>query len=240
MPLDPSEQADFLQLLTGLEAADFDQGPAFEPEVVVSVRHGAASATTLRFGREERGLRPVARFDETAFGHVRGGDLTFLERPYWGLLARQAYSAAWFSLASIEVEEVGRRKAVVTAVSTAGEGPDFVLAGPQGAEARRVPAEVAAPVADKISFLTVDEFVAHGDPEAFGLDQPAYRITWFDSAKSQGVAPDSRSGQRITWTVGPRGSDGRNHGMISIAPGLVFKTSARDLDPFISLLEWAR
>jgi hypothetical protein len=139
----------------------------------------------------------------------------------------------------IEVEEVGGRKVTVFARSTAGNEPDFMLTHPRGDERRVVPREVANPVTDKICLLTVESFAGHGPAERFGLDKPAYVIRWLDSGKSQGVAPDSRVGEWVTWRIGPRGNDGLNHGELSLSPGLIFKTSARDLDPFLNLLDWA-
>jgi hypothetical protein len=128
---------------------------------------------------------------------------------------------------------------VIKAVGNTGNEPEFILAEPHGNERRRVPREVGNPVADKLVFLTVEKFVGHGDAAAFGLDRPRYVVRWHDSAKSQGVAPDSRSGQWITWRIADRGPDGSHVGDLDIAPGLAFKVRAADLDPFLSLLEWA-
>jgi Domain of unknown function (DUF4340) len=253
LPLDATAQADFLQALGELEAAEFEAGssasapttsrPAFEPTRTVVIRHGPpgspGSEIRLKFGADEGGKRAFARLADAREGSVKSTDLAFLEKPYWQLLARQAYNAAWFSFATIEVEERGKRRAVATAISNAGSGPEFVLTEPHGAERRRIPLEIIEPVTSKLSFLGVERFVAHGKPEAFGLDQPRWVVKWHDSAKSQGVAPDTRSGQWITWRIAERGADGGYACDLDTQPGLIFRVEARDLDPFINLLEWS-
>lgn len=204
------------------------------------MRGGDAGAETkLLFGRDEDGRRAFARLGEAREGRVRAAGVAFLSKPYWDLLARQVHMAAWFSLWMIEVDEVGKRRAVIEAVGTAGSEPDFLLAIGAGGSKRRVPREVVNPVTDKICLLTVDGFVGHGPRDHFGLDRPQYVIRWRDSGKSQGVPPDKVSGQVVTWIVGPRGPDGKHAGEVDITPGLVFKTEGRDLDPFLNLLDWA-
>jgi Domain of unknown function (DUF4340) len=243
LPLDPSAQSDFLQALSELEATELEAGGPFEPALTASIRHGPAGAPgaeiRLRFGKDEGGKRAFARIAETREGRVKSSDAAFLQKPYWELLARQANLAAWFSLATIEVEEVGRRKVVITALGNAGTEPDFALTEPKAEAQRRVPRELANPLTDKICFLTVDRFVGHGKPEAFGLDRPRYVVRWHDAATSQGVAPDSRKGQWVTWRIGERGPDGTHTCDLDIQPGLVFALPGRDLDPVINLLEWA-
>jgi hypothetical protein len=243
LPLDPSAQADFLQALTQIEATDFERGPAFEPETLLVVKSGAAGApkteARFRFGKDEGGKRAFARLGDEQEGHVRAAATAVLSKPYWQLLARQAYSAMWFSFATIEIEEAGKRKAVIVARSTSGEEPDFDLAEPASQPRRHVPREIVNPVVDKLALLTVEQFVGHGDAAAWGLDKPKYIIKWHDSGKSQGVAPDPASGQWVTWRVADRGPDGRHAGDLDSQPGLIMKTETRDLDPFLNLLEWA-
>ena len=41
------------------------------------------------------------------------------------------------------------------------------------------------------------------------------------------------------WRIADRGPDGSHVCDLDIAPGLAFKVKAADLDPFLSLLEWA-
>jgi hypothetical protein len=239
MPLDPVAQADFLQLLCTLEAAAFERGPPVVPDRTLVVRSRAGSEIKLGFGKDEAGRRPYSRFGPAGEGVVRSPDLAFLDRPYFALLAREAYTAAWFSLSAIEVEDAGGRKVRIDAVSTAGTEPDFVLSEPRGEAKRRVPREVANPATEKICLLTVDRFASHGGRASFGLDRPAYRIRWLDSGKSQGTPPDPSVGAWITWTVGPRGEGGLNAGEVSTCPELIFMTGPADVDPFLNLLDWA-
>jgi hypothetical protein len=243
LPLDASAQSDFLQALAELEAADLEAGGAFEAAGTVVIRHGPPGTpgveTRLRFGADEGGKRAFARLGGTREGRVKSTDAAFLERPYWELLERRAYNAAWFSLATIEVDETGKRKVVIGAVGTAGNEPEFEVKSEGNGVRRRVPREILTPLTDKIASLGVERFVGHGKPEAFGLDKPRYVLRWHDSAKSQGVAPDSRSGQWVTWRVADRGADGMHACDLDIQPGLVFAIQGRDLDAIVSLLEWA-
>jgi hypothetical protein len=242
LPLDASAQSDFLQALTELQAVDLESGGPFEPAWTVTVRHGATGAPTsetkIRLGPDEGGKRAFARLADTREGRVKSADAAFLEKPFWELLARQAYTLMWFSLGSIEVEEVGKRKVVISPVGNSGAEPEFELTEPRGQARRRVPKDVLVPVTSKICFLSVERFVGFGKPEAFGLDKPKYVVRWHDAATSQGAAPDSRKGQWVTWRIGERGSDGTHACDLDCQPGLVFKVDGRDLDAMINLLEW--
>lgn len=242
LPLDASAQSDFLQALCEMEAVDLESGGAFEPAWSVTVRHGPAGAPTsetkIRLGPDEGGKRAFARLTETREGRVKTADAAFLEKPFWELLERRAYTVAWFSLGSIEVEEVGKRKVVISPVGNSGAEPEFELIEPRGQARRRVPKDVLVPVTSKICFLSVDRFVGFGKPEAFGLDKPRYLVRWRDAATSQGAAPDSRKGQWVTWRIGERGPDGAHTCDLDAEPGLVFKVDGRDLDAMINLLEW--
>jgi hypothetical protein len=242
LPLDASAQSDFLTALCEMEAVDLDSGGAFEPAWTVTVKHGPTGApvaeTKIRLGPDEGGKRAFARLGETREGRVKSPDAAFLERPFWELLERRAYTIAWFSLGPIEVEEVGKRRAVISPVGNSGTEPEFELTEPAGQARRRVPRDVLVPLTSKIGFLGVERFVGYGKPESLGLDQVRYVVKWRDAATSQGAAPDSRKGQWVTWRIGERGPDGMHTCDLDVQPGLVFKVDGRDLDAMINLLEW--
>ena len=201
LPLDPSAQADCLQALSEIEASDFAPGPPFDPERDPRAPDGngqrlpTGNPHPVREGRGRHARVRAAGRCARRPRAVRSSSVAFLAKPYWELLARQAYSAGWFSLHAIEVEEVGKRKVVVDAQNTGGAEPDFVLVEPAPPTRRRVPREVVNPVTDKLSLLTVDSFAGHGAPETYGLDKPQYIIRWRDSGKSQGVPVDQKDGQ---------------------------------------------
>ncbi len=243
LTLDASAQTSFIDSLQRLSVTSVDAAVRVpSPRLTVIVDEaGATEADRLvshqiLIGGDDGGQRAVDVDGGRLTGTLKSSATDFLERPYFHLLARQANATAWFSILEVSIEEPGRRTVTMKAMLQPDRTIVWKYKGQEGDWAP-LPVEVSDPILTKVSLLTVKSFVSSRAVPEHGLDRPRLIVKWKDTIQQSEVKVNvDAPGQVMTWRVGARDGAGADFGEVDIHPGLVFQTEARDLDPFLNLL----